>query len=87
VHSENHHFKINQKASGYRLRTTTCTALSPKVVQAMQLELYKFNTSYYLLILYLQFTYPKIANLIQILYIVCRALGCFKGGSCEKFDV
>ena len=25
VHSENHHFKINQKASGYRLRTTTCT--------------------------------------------------------------
>ena len=62
-------------------------ALSPKVVQAMQLELSKFNTSYYLLILYLKFTYPKIANLIQILYIVCRALGCFKGGSCEKFDV
>jgi len=25
AHSENHHFKINQKASGYRLRTTTCT--------------------------------------------------------------
>jgi len=62
-------------------------ALSPKVVQAMQLELSKFNTSYYLLILYLQFTYPKIANLIQILYIVCRALGGFEGGSCEKFDV
>jgi len=62
-------------------------ALSPKVVQAMQLELSKFNTSYYLLILYLQFTYPEIANLIQILYIVCRVLGCFKGGSCEKFDV
>jgi len=53
----------------------------------MQLELSKFNTSYYLLILYLQFTNPKIANLRQILYIVCRALGCFKGGSCEKFDV
>jgi len=81
--SENHHFKINQKASGYVQQL----ALSPKVVQAMQLELFKFNTSYYLLILYLQFTYPKIANLLQILYIVCRALGCFKGGSCEKFDV
>ena len=27
-----------------------------------------------MLILYLQSTYPKIANLIQILYIVCRAL-------------
>ena len=54
-------------------------ALSLKVVQAMQLELSKFNTSYYMLILYLQFTYPKKANLIQILYIVCRALGCFKG--------
>jgi len=55
----------------------------------MQLKLSKFNTSYYLLILYLQFTYPKIASLIQILYIVCRALGCFKGGSCENlmFDV
>ena len=79
MHSENHHFKINQKASGYRLRTTTL------VVQAMQLELSKFNTSYYLLILYLHFTYPKIENLVQILYIVCRALGCFKGGSCEKF--
>jgi len=25
VHSENHHFKINQKALGYSLRTTTCT--------------------------------------------------------------
>jgi len=25
VHSENHHFKINQNASGYRWRTTTCT--------------------------------------------------------------
>ena len=33
----------------------------------------------------LQSTYPKLANLIQILYIVCRALGCFKGGSCERF--
>jgi len=53
----------------------------------MQLELSKFNTSYYLLILYLQFTYPKIANLILILYIVCKVLGCFKGGSCEKLDV
>jgi len=36
------------------------------------------HTIAYLLILYLQSTYPKIANLIQILYIVCRALGCFK---------
>jgi len=55
----------------------------------MQLELSKFNTSYYLLILYLQFTYPKIANLVQILYIVCRALGCFKGGLVKSlmFDV
>ena len=53
----------------------------------MQLELSKFSTSGYLLILYLQFAYPKITNLIQILYIVCRALGCFKGGSCDKFDV
>ena len=25
VHSENHRFKINQKALGYRLRTATCT--------------------------------------------------------------
>ena len=25
VHSENHRFKINQKALGYRLRTVTCT--------------------------------------------------------------
>jgi len=25
VHSENNHFKINQKASGYRIRTATCT--------------------------------------------------------------
>jgi len=25
VHPENNHFKINQKASGYRLRTTICT--------------------------------------------------------------
>ena len=41
----------------------------------------------YVLILYLQSTYPKIANLIQILYIVCRALGCFKGGSCERFVI
>ena len=37
------------------------------------------HTITYLLILYLQSTYPKIANLIQILFIVCRALGCFKG--------
>ena len=37
--------------------------------------------------MYLQSTYPKIANLIQILYIVCRALGCFKGGSCERFAI
>jgi len=57
------------------------------MIQAMQLELYKFNTSYYMLIPYLQLIYHKIANLIQILYIVCRALGYFKGGSCEKFDV
>ena len=35
----------------------------------------------------LQSTYPKIANLIQILYIVCRALGCFQGGSCERFAI
>jgi len=41
----------------------------------------------YLLILYLQSTYPKIANLIQILYIVCRALGCIKGGSCDRFAI
>jgi len=53
----------------------------------MQLELSKFNTSHYLLILYLQSTYPKIANLILMLYIVCRALGCFKGGSCERFAI
>ena len=33
------------------------------------------RTIAYLLILYLQSTYLKIANLIQILYIVCRALG------------
>jgi len=25
MHSENHRFKINQKALGYRLRTATCT--------------------------------------------------------------
>jgi len=25
LHSENHRFKINQKALGYRLRTATCT--------------------------------------------------------------
>jgi len=53
----------------------------------MQLELSKFNISYYMQILYLQSNYPKIANLIQILYIAFRALGCFKGVSCEKFDV
>jgi len=40
-----------------------------------------------LLILYLQSTYTKIANLIQILYIVCRALGCFKWGFCERFAI
>jgi len=64
-------------------------ALSPKVVQAMQVELSKFNTSYYSLlpILYLQFMYPKIANLILIIYIVCRALGCFKGGSGKRFGI
>ena len=45
------------------------------------------HTTAYLLILYLQSTYPKIANLILILYIVCRALGCFKGGSCERFAI
>ena len=45
------------------------------------------HTIAYFQILYLQFTYPKIANLIQILYIVCKALGCFKGGSCEKFAI
>ena len=45
------------------------------------------HTIAYLLILYLQSTYPKIANLIQIFYIVCRALGCFKGGSCERFAI
>ena len=83
MHSEKHHFKINQKASGYRLRMTPCTIAES--VQAMQFELSKFNTSYYLLILHLQFTYLKIANLIQILYIVCRALGCFKRVSSEKF--
>ena len=55
----------------------------------MQLELSKFNTSYYLLILYLQFTYPKIANLIQIHYIVCSALGISKGALVKSlmFDV
>jgi len=37
------------------------------------------HTIAYLLILYLQSIYPKIANLIRVLYIVCRALGCFKG--------
>jgi len=45
------------------------------------------HTIAYLLILYLQSTYPKIANLILVLYIVCRALGCFKGGSCEMFAI
>ena len=45
------------------------------------------HTIAYLLILYLQSKYPKIANLIHILYIVCRALGCFKGGSCERFAI
>jgi len=55
----------------------------------MQLELSKFNTSYYLLILHLQFTYPNIENLIEILYIVSRALGCFKGALLKglMFDV
>ena len=41
----------------------------------------------FLLLLYLQSTHPKIANLMQILYIVCRALGCIKGGSCERFEI
>jgi len=77
--------KSTKMALGYRYLRQL--ALSPKVVQAMQLEWSKFNTSYYLLILYLQSTYPKIANLTQILYIVCRALGCFKGGSCERFAI
>jgi len=45
------------------------------------------HTIAYLLILYLQSKYPKIANLTQILCIVCRALGCFKGGSCERFAI
>ena len=45
------------------------------------------HTIAYLLILYLQSPYPKIANLIQIIYIVCRALGCFKAGSCERFAI
>ena len=45
------------------------------------------HTIAYLLILYLQSTYPKIANLILILYIACRALGCFKGGPCETFAI
>jgi len=47
----------------------------------MQLELSKLtpHSIAYLLILYLQSTYPKIANPILILYIVCRALGCLKG--------
>jgi len=41
----------------------------------------------YLLILYLQSTYPKISNLMQIFFIVCRAIGCLKGGSCERFAI
>ena len=45
------------------------------------------HTIAYVLILYLQSTYPKIANLILILYIVCRSLSCFKGGSCERFAI
>ena len=45
------------------------------------------HTIAYLLILHLQSAYPKVANLIQILYIVCRALGCIKGGSCERFAI
>jgi len=45
------------------------------------------HTIAYLLILYLQSTHPKIGNLIQILYIVCMALRCFKGGSCERFAI
>ena len=53
-------------------------------------------TTAYLLILYLQSTYPKIANLIHIdtltwytsiLYIVCKTLRCFKGGTCERFAI
>ena len=64
-------------------------ALSPKVVQAMQLELSKFNTSHYSLLANTVFAVyiTKIANLMLILYIVCRALGCFKGGSCERFAI
>jgi len=45
------------------------------------------HTIAYLLILYLQSTYPKIANLTQILCINCRARGCFKRGSCERFAI
>ena len=45
------------------------------------------HTIAYLPILYVQSTYPKIANLMQIVYIVCRALGCFEGGSCERFAI
>jgi len=49
-----------------------------------------FNTSYYSLLgnaVFAIYTYPKIANLIQILYIVCRALRSFKRGSCERFAI
>ena len=45
------------------------------------------HTVAYLLIVYFQSTYPKIANLTQILCIVCRAPGFFKGGSCERFAI
>jgi len=31
--------------------------------------------------------HPKIANLKLILHIVRSALGCFKGGSCERFAI
>jgi len=76
AHSENHHFKINQKAlyatdanlrylrMWFRQCNLSCLNLTP-------------HTIAYLLILCLQSTYPKIANLILILYIVCSALGCF----------
>ena len=78
VHSENHRFKINQKAFYLRNWFRQCNLSSLNLTP---------HTIAYLLILYLQSTYPKIANLIQILYIVCRALGCIKGGSCERLAI
>jgi len=53
----------------------------------MQIELSQSSTSYYSLLANTVFgTYiPQIANLKLILCIVCRALGCFKRVSCERF--